>query len=179
MLIRTKKGVLKEIIYDQKQLYNYGINRLSSRDYSRHELLTKMKRLQPDLSMVNTALDKLEEQGYLSDKNRVRSLLNQFDSRESINKTKNRILQKGVNKYLIEDMIEEKQSLDAAWGQTQSYDEDELSKEVSNAQDLLVKKFRFYDIEKKDKMVRFLASKGYKYPDISKAVKSFSTLSND
>ena len=173
MLIRTKKGVLKEIIYDAKQLYNYGINRLSSRDYSRKELERKMKRLQPDITMITPVLDKLVEQGYLSDINRARSLLNQFDSRESINKTKGRIMKEGVSKELLEQLIEERQE---TFSEFHKDDEELIPEEVGNAADLLVKKYRIYNAEKKDKMVRFLASKGYKYADISKAIKQFSEI---
>lgn len=176
MLVRNKKGELKEIIYDEKQLYNYGINRLSSRDYGRQELVIKMKRLQPDLNMINTVLDKLERQGYLSDLNRARSLFNQFEGRESINKTKNRIIQKGISKDIIEQVIESKEELKLEQDKDKDYDEETLSQEINNACELLIKKYKHYDLLKKEKMVRFLASKGYKYNDISKSIKTFSEI---
>lgn len=174
MLIRNKKGEVKEIIYDERQLYNYGINRISSRDYGRQELVVKMKRLQPDLEMINKVLDKLQSQGYISDESRARSLFNQFDGKESINKTIQRILKIGISRDTIDDVVEQRREQQVALSPDDEFDEDKMSVEVENALELLGKKFRFYDFLKKDKMVRFLASKGYKYDSISKAIKHFS-----
>ena len=158
MLIRTKSGALKEIIYTEQQLYNYGINRISEREWARGELKLKMSRLQPDSAIVDRVLDKLESLGYLSDERRAKSMFNQFGSRESINKTKQRIAMKGVNKDTIQAVISEN---------FENHDETEL------ALNLLLKKFKSYDVELRDKMTRFLASKGFKYDTISKAISSF------
>ncbi len=105
MKIRTKKGEIKEIIYNEQQLYNYGLNRLSSRDYLRAELFTKMSNLQPEADMVNRVLNKLETLGYINDKRRIRSVFNSYKSKESSNKTKNRLIQKGATKDLIEEVL--------------------------------------------------------------------------
>lgn len=172
MLVKNKKGEIKEIIYDERQLYNYVINRISTRDYGRHELLTKMKRLQPDLDMINKVLDKVQDQGYISDSKRARSLFNQFEGKESVNKTTQRILKIGINKDTIEDVLEEMRSQKSVFSHQD--DDDEIPVETKNAAELLSKKFRSYDFEKKDKMVRFLVSKGYKYDTIKKALNYFS-----
>lgn len=161
MLIRTKKGTLKEVIYSEQQLYNYGINRVSEREWARKELQTKMQRLQPDLVIVNRVLDKLETQGYLSDARRAKSIFNQFSSRESIHKTKQRIAMKGVHKDTIQAIIDENS---------------EFLDETDNALALLSKKFKAYDPELRDKMTRHLASKGFKYDTISKAIGLFKEL---
>lgn len=164
------RATTKEIIYDEKKLYNYGINRLSVRDYGRNELARKMARFQQDVDMINKALDKLEEQGYLSDERRTISLLNQFSGRESINKTKNRIYQKGLSRDLVEEVIENR---------TVTLQDDEESPELITASELIEKKFKNFDHEKddlqktKEKMIRFLASKGFKYDDIKKAMSKF------
>lgn len=158
MLIRTKKGVLKEIIYNEQQLYNYGINRISEREWARKELQTKMRRLHPDLEIVNRVLDKLESQGYLSDARRAKSILNQFNSRESINKTKQRIAMKGVSKEVVQEVIDENfEGLD----------------EVATAVELLTRKFKEFNPELRDKMMRHLASKGFRFDSISKAIARF------
>lgn len=167
------RATTKEIIYDEKKLYNYGINRLSVRDYGRNELSKKMAKFQQDSDLINKALDKLEEQGYLSDERRTISLLNQFSGRESINKTKNRIYQKGLSKDLVQEVIENR---------TVELEEEQESPEQITASELIEKKFRNFDVEKddlkktKEKMVRFLASKGFKYDDIKKAMSKFFTM---
>lgn len=156
----------KKIVYDEKKLYNYGINRLSVREYARQELMTKMVRFQEDTEMVNKVLDKLVEQGYLSDERRTLSMLNQYAGRESIYKIKNRMQQKGLDKDFIQDIIEEKNS--------NSSEGEELV-----ATELLHKKFKSLDIVMKDKqknsekMIRFLASKGFKYDIIKKAMTAY------
>lgn len=163
----------KEIIYDERKLYNYGINRLSVRDYGRQELAKKMARFQQDSEMVNRALDKLEAQGYLSDERRTISLLNQFSGRESINKTKNRIYQKGLSKDLVQEIIEKRT--------VEPLEEDDSPEQIT-AIELIERKFKNFDIKNddlqktKEKMIRFLASKGFKYEDIKKAMSKFFSM---
>jgi SOS response regulatory protein OraA/RecX len=166
--------VKKEIIYDERKLYNYGINRLSVRDYGYNELCQKMSRYQHDIEMVHKVLDKLVSQGYLSDERRIRSMLIQYKSRESINKTKSRMLQSGFTKDQIEEVIDkiEEQNINIV-------DEDEFSEEIKKTIDLLIKKYKTFNKDNWDKMVRFLASKGFKYGDIIKGIKEFSILELD
>lgn len=169
MKIRTKKGEIKEIIYNEKQLYNYGLNRLSTREYLRAELFTKMSNLQPEAEMVNGVLDKLESLGYLNDKRRILSFFNSYQHRESPNKTKNRLIQKGATKELIQEImfdLEDNKS-------TLSYDYDS---ETDAALILLTRKFKIYNAENKDKMLRFLISRGYNYALCAKTLKIFNEV---
>lgn len=166
MLIRTKKGDLKEIIYNEKQLYNYGLNRLASREYGRKELQLKMVRLQPDLDMVNAVLDKLEKLGYLSEERRIKSILSSYSSSESISKTKQRILQKGMDKELLEQIIADK-------AEELIGEQTPIGLEIETAVNLLERKFRSFNSEDWNKMVSFLARKGYSYDKIKAAVEVF------
>lgn len=166
MKIRTKSGEIKEIIYNDKQLYNYGLNRLASRDYLRAELFTKMSNLQPDPDMVNAALDKLETLGYLNDTRKIRSFFNSYQHKESPNKTKNRLIQKGAPKDLIEDVLFEIENTQS----TITYDYDS---ETDAALILLTRKFKSYNPDNKDKMLRFLISRGYNYSLCAKTLKIF------
>ena len=165
MKIRTKKGEIKEIIYNEQQLYNYGLNRLSSRDYLRAELFTKMSNLQPEADMVNRVLNKLETLGYINDKRRIRSVFNSYKSKESSNKTKNRLIQKGATKDLIEEVLFE---IEDSSSQVYEYDA-----ETDAALILLDKKFKSYNPDNRDKMLRFLISKGYNYSLCSKVLRVF------
>lgn len=166
MKIRTKKGEIKEIIYNEQQLYNYGLNRLSSRDYLRNELFTKMSNLQPDPDMVNRALDKLQNLGYLNDKRKIRSFLNSYQSKESTTKTKNRLIQKGASKDLIDEVLFEinEESKNIQY---------EYDSQTDGALVLLERKFKYYQPDNKDKMLRFLISKGYNYTLCSKILRIF------
>lgn len=166
MKIRTRKGEIKEIIYNEQQLYNYGLNRLSSRDYLRAELLPKMLNLQPDTDMVNKVLDKLESLGYINDKRKIRSFFNSYKTKESSNKTKNRLIQKGASKDLLEEVMyeleEESQNI-----------EYEYDAQTDAALVLLSRKFKTYNPDNRDKMLRFLISKGYNYSLCGKVLKIF------
>lgn len=166
MKIRTKKGEIKEIIYNEQQLYNYGINRISSRDYLRAELFTKMSNLQPDSEMVNRVLDKLSSQGYIDDKRRIRAVFNSYSSKESSSKTKNRLIQKGASKDLIDEVLFELEDDNA----TKNF---EYDKETDAALILLDKKFKMYLHDNREKMLRFLISKGYNYSLCTKILKIF------
>lgn len=163
---KRKPYVKKEIIYDSRQLYNYGINRLSTRNYGRKELSLKMQRYQKDVAMVDAVLDKLEEQGYLSDERRIRSILSQYQHKESVNKTKIRLSQKGFTKDQIEEVLEQQIEIQDP--------NNEFTAEEEIILKLLETKFKFYNKDNWEKMVRFLAAKGYKYPVISKCIKVFS-----
>lgn len=171
MKIRTKKGEIKEIIYNEQQLYNYGINRISSRDYLRSELFTKMSNLQPDPEMVNRVLDKLTNQGYIDDKRRIRAVFNSYSSKESSSKTKNRLIQKGASKELIEEVLYELEEDNL----TKIF---EYDKETDAALILLDRKFRTYNHDNREKMLRFLISKGYNYSLCTKILKIFQEQSN-
>jgi len=171
MKIRTKKGEIKEIIYNEQQLYNYGINRISSRDYLRSELFTKMSNLQPDPEMVNRVLDKLTNQGYIDDKRRIRAVFNSYSSKESSSKTKNRLIQKGASKELIEEVLYELEEDNL----TKNF---EYDKETDAALILLDRKFRIYNHDNREKMLRFLISKGYNYSLCTKILKIFQEQSN-
>lgn len=171
MKIRTKKGEIKEIIYNEQQLYNYGINRISSRDYLRAELFTKMSNLQPDPEMVNRVLDKLTNQGYIDDKRRIRAVFNSYSSKESSSKTKNRLIQKGASKELIEEVLYELEEDNL----TKNF---EYDKETDAALILLDRKFRTYNHDNREKMLRFLISKGYNYSLCTKILKIFQEQSH-
>lgn len=166
MKIRTKKGEIKEIIYNEQQLYNYGINRISSRDYLRAELFTKMSNLQPDPDMVNRVLDKLTTQGCIDDKRRIRAVFNSYSSKESSSKTKNRLIQKGASKDLIEEVLYELEDDNS----TKNFEYDQ---ETDAALILLDRKFKIYNKDEREKMLRFLISKGYNYSLCTKILKIF------
>lgn len=162
MKIRKKDGSWKEIIYNEKQLLQYALNRLGEREFSRAELLTKMKRLQPDESMILPILDKMESMNYLSDERRAKNILSQYQHREGLSKLKQRLSAKGIKKDTIDLVLEEENIGDS-------------ESEISKALHALIKKFKAYDKEQNNKMYRFLISRGYSSQATSKALKKFSS----
>lgn len=163
----------KPIVYNEKQLYNYGINRLSVREYSRAELEKKMLNYgTPEL--VKNALDKLISQNYLSDIRRAKSIYSQYKEKESLSKVKRRMSEKGITKDTMEEFFEE-------LNEEKELSNIEIPTEIENATQLLLKKYKKIDpnleFDEKNKlkqsMIRFLASRGYNFGDIAKAIQAF------
>lgn len=171
----------KVITYDENKLYNYAINRLSVRDYGRQELFNKMKRFQDDETLINKILDKLESLKYLSDERRIISLLNQYERQESINKTKNRIIQLGISKDLLDNVLQEREenlNFSNNFNNDEVFNLTDNNPEVYKALQLLIKKYKIYNKDNWDKMLRYLISKGFKYDSTKKAIKIFSDEDN-
>lgn len=160
----------KTFDYNDKQLYNYGINRLAEREYLVAELRTKMLRMQPNVQQVDAALQKLIDAGLLSEDRAIQSYFYRYGQRESIHKTKQRLLQKGADKSLIEEYYEK-----AKQSQNQV---DDITGELPElkAYTVLTKRYSAYDINNHQKMVRFLASRGFKYDEISKAINQLKSV---
>lgn len=148
----------KEFNYTDKQLTRYGLNKLSQRDYTRSALKLKMLRLQKDETIVTTVLDYLERNGYLSDKRKASSILNQYANKEGLNKTRIRLKQKGVPDILITEMIE-------------NIKEDRDDEAI--ATNVVVKKYKVYNPEEYMKYSRFLLSRGFNFDVIKKALEKF------
>lgn len=163
----------KPIVYNEKQLYNYGINRLSVREYSRIELEKKMLNYgTPEL--VKNALDRLVAQNYLSDIRRAKSIYNQYHEKESVSKVKRRMGEKGITKDTMEEFFDE-------LAEEKTLSNIETTSEIENATQLLLKKYKKIDPDLdfdaknklKQSMIRFLASRGYNFGDIAKAIQAF------
>jgi regulatory protein len=161
MKIRKKDGTWKEIIYSEEQLYKYGLNRLSEREFGQQELSKKMLRLQPDSEVVMGVIEKLVEKGYLSDERRAKSLIRMFE-RDGIQKIERKLKEKGILQDVIEiEMLEVKER------RSDGTDESDTNK----AYDLLVKKFKDFKFEDYQKATRFLVSRGFSFDDIKRAIK--------
>lgn len=159
-IFKDRKGNI--IIYDNKKLYNYGINKLSKMEYTRKELFDKMNTLQSDVSIINDVLDRLESSNYLSTERKAKMIINQYINRESINKIKYRLKEKGVDIDLINLLFEDIEE-----------SENEEDSEEYKSYLLLIKKFKCYDKDKYNKYVSFLLSKGYSFDIIKKGLKLF------
>lgn len=150
--------------YTDVQLHNYGLNRLTEREYLVEELRTKMLRMQPDPLKVDTAIKKLIAIGVLSEDRAIQSYFSRYGNRESIHKIKQRLLQKSADKELVAKYYDEQKI------KQQQEQENEEGHVESEAYRLLLKKYKSYDIQSHQKMVRYLASRGCKYDEINKAI---------
>ncbi len=147
-------------IFDAPRLYSYAIWLLSRRDYSSAEMFKKMQKYQPDESMITSVIEKLVKSSYISEERVTINVIKSYSKRESSNKIRRRLIEKGIDKELINSSLEEELTSDS-------------EKEI--ALSLLVKKFKTYNPEIRQKYVSFLAGKGYGWDIISKATSMFKT----
>lgn len=169
MRIRKKDGTYKEIVYNEAQLYRYGINCLSEREWGRAELQKKMLRLQPETEIIHRVLDKLESQNYLSDERRVRMVITQFERREGARKIKQRLAEKGLPRELVDSVLEEKVR-DA---------EERGESENERAAEILLRKFKQYNADQYAKMARFLISRGFGGSAMKFAIQALKTKTEE
>lgn len=146
--------------YSPERLYNYAIWLISRKDYTVHELMTKMKKHQENINMCQAVIIKLQTQGYQSDDRVIRAIYNAYSHKEGETKLKQRMMLKGINKQLIQEFFD-------------TLEPSENNSVVDNIYQLLVKKYKTFCIEKQSKMISFLMSRGFEYSDIKKAVDIF------
>jgi regulatory protein len=155
---------VKQKIFAPDRLHTYGLWLLSRRDYTTFEITQKMKNYQPDEKIIQEAVDKLVNLGYVNDERRATNLVNAYIKKESTYKIKRRLSEKGVSKEIIEEVLQE------------NVDEDT---EFEMAKNMLIKKFKEYDPEKKQKYASYLAGRGYSWDVISKAVNYLKKKNDD
>jgi regulatory protein len=155
---------VKKKIFAPERLYSYGIWLLGRKDYTTFEMTQKMKNYQPDEKIIQETIDKLVSHGYINDERRATNIVNAYIKKESSYKIKRRLSEKGVSKDMIEDVIRD------------SVDE---GVEIEMASKMLIKKFKYFDKEKKQKYCAYLVGRGYSWDVISKAIDHLKKESTD
>lgn len=158
---KVKNFATEKKIFDQTRLYSYGIWLLSRRDYTIYDLSQKMKKYQPDDEIINNVINKIKNLGYLNDEKTAINIVKSKINKESAYKIKKTLLDKGIDKNIIENIISE------------SFLEDT---ELNAAIHLLDKKFKQYNKDLEKKYFNFLSSKGYKFDVILKSLTQFKNI---
>lgn len=149
--------------YDEKRLWSYCIWLLSRKDYTAYELTNKMKKHQPDIDVIEKVINKLKEYNYVNDERRATSIAKSYLNKEAPAKLKQRLSMKGVDRDLINTVIEETSSPEL---------------ELETAIKLLHRKFKFFDKENFSKYSSHLSSRGFSWHIISKAIDDFKSSSS-
>lgn len=153
--------------HEFKEAYNYCIFLLSKRDYSRYKIQQKLKSRKYSEENIKEVIQLLIDQNYLREEAYLRMRI----------KT---LLYKGVSNYYIKQKLSE-EKLTASDEQINSLrEENNISKEDS-LEYLLNKKLRGKEIPKefeakaklKNKILRFLISKGHSYQDANQALSDY------
>lgn len=154
---KPKKPEKSDAEVEFKEAYNYSIYLLSKRDYSNHKLTQKLKTRKYSKENIEKVIQKVTDQGYLREEAyttmRIKTLL-----------------YKGYANYFIKQKLAQEflEVDDARIDQLRG--ENHISKDES-INYLIDKKLRYKEIPKdkaeffklKDKVIRFLISKGHDY----------------
>lgn len=154
---KPKKPEKSDAEVECKEAYNYSIYLLSKRDYSNHKLTQKLKTRKYSKENIEKVIQKVTDQGYLREEAyttmRIKTLL-----------------YKGYANYFIKQKLAQEflEVDDARIDQLRG--ENHISKDES-INYLIDKKLRYKEIPKdkaeffklKDKVIRFLISKGHDY----------------
>lgn len=144
----------KEVITrGKKRLFHL----LSRKDYTEHELRTKLSKTHYDVISMDQVLAYFNELGYVDDRNFAKKMYNYYKKEKSLRWIEHKLQQKGIDRYLIKESLEEVQG-----------DEDNL-KAACNAAS---KKIRRKDLtfEEQNKVIQSLARRGFDYATAKSAV---------
>tara|TARA_B100001971_G_scaffold213155_1_gene245466 strand:+ start:43726 stop:44277 length:552 start_codon:yes stop_codon:yes gene_type:complete len=157
----------KDSEVEYKEAYNYSIYLLSKRDYSKYKLTKKFKSRKYSKETIERVLQKVIDQGYLREEAyttmRIKTLL-----------------YKGYSNYFItQKLMEEQLEVDEAWINSLR-EENHISTDES-INYLIDKKLRLKDIPQdkeqfyklRDKVIRFLVSKGHNYQSAKEALNEY------
>lgn len=116
---------------------------LSRRDYSRKEMLIKLKVKFREYEILEEVVEKLEKRGYINDLDYARSLIER--SHESKRKLEYQLSMKGIGREAIQE----------AFGETDHDEMEEIRKQLKKVAK-----------REKDKQIAYLMRKGFRYEDI-------------
>ncbi len=159
--IVDKKEVEEILLQSQaKQAFLKASDYLATRMHTRRELYTKLLAKGYNKAAINSALDKLQEYGYISDEQFAEQFVNQ-NNRLSRKQASIKLAQKGVNKEI------------SASATAAITDEDELNNAISLAQKYLRGKIPQQSTQK---LYAFLQRKGFESSTISAAIKAVTNV---
>lgn len=142
-----------------ERLLKYSIFLLSRRDYSEKELRTKFKEKEYTQVDSNKIIEYLKENKYQSDERFARAYINSKISKIGLSKLKSKLIyEKGVSSDIIDEVTSE-----------MDFDETE------NILRIIKTKYKNKDLKdqkERSKAFRYLASKGFSFDDINKAIKA-------
>ncbi|GLI57458.1 hypothetical protein PM10SUCC1_29720 [Propionigenium maris DSM 9537] len=121
---------------------------LSRRDYSRKEMLGKLRMKFREYGIVEEVVEKLVDRGYINDLDYARALIER--SRESRRKLEYQLSMKGIGREVIAE----------AFGEADHDERDELRKQLKKVAK-----------REKDKQIAYLMRKGFRYEDIREVMR--------
>lgn len=148
----------------ERRAYNYAVSLLSRRDHTRKELRDKLA-LKDHGQFAENVLDKLTEQGFLSDERFARMYIRELVNLKGYGKRRieQELFRKGVDRELVREVLSETEIPEG------------------RLNELINKKYlRYLDTEKgRQKTVNALMRLGYSYGEIKEALREISENDDD
>lgn len=142
---------------ETSKAYNYALNLISIRDYSSKEITDKLKLKNYSLKAINIVLEKLNYYGFINDFEYTKKYIKYYSDVKKYSKKKitTKLYEKGI-KLSNHSGLEFDESL-----------------EYENLKELAIKKFKLIQNKdnKKQRLYRYLISKGYENDMIIKVIK--------
>ena len=136
----------------EKELWNKAIQYLSRREYSRMELFAKLGKQSPEA--VDSVLDSLEKEGYLSDRRFTESFIRMRAAQgHGLNRVRFDLKKKGVDTGLISEVLDE---LEMDWYELAT---DVYGRKYSQPLDKS-------DYKERLKRMRFMSQRGFSMDEI-------------
>ncbi|MFY0676377.1 MAG: regulatory protein RecX [Neptuniibacter sp.] len=136
----------------EKELWNKALQYLSRREYSRMELFAKLGKQSPEA--VDSVLDSLEKEGYLSDRRFTESFIRMRAAQgHGLNRVRFDLKKKGVDIGLISEVLDE---LEMDWYELAT---DVYRRKYSQPLDKS-------DYKERSKRMRFMSQRGFSMDEI-------------
>lgn len=154
----TREEIYSETLY--KRALNRVLFLLQSKDYTYHELESKLYQGKYPAEIIKNALDEVQSYGYINDENYARRYVECYLERKSLGKIKQELLKRGISREILDTALEAGRELQA---------EAEENIEQSQIRRLLEKRHfdaQSADRKEVDRNYAFLMRRGYSSTDI-------------
>lgn len=147
------------LLKTNSDIWQCSLHIIARRSHSEHELQQKLHYKNYSFDDIKLVMDRLREYGYINDVKLAKNLFNKYlqADKYSLKQIVNKLKQRGLADSIINDTAN-------------SYD---YSEEWQSALKIVRNRFKLADTITKEKIYRFLATKGYSSASITKALHHF------
>ncbi len=142
---------------EQNLAFNKAFNYMNTALKTSKQMRDYLKKKGYDESTVDNVIAKLKEYNYINDRTFAEAYVNSYKSKYGKNMLKTKLIEKGVGKNIIDEVLEDYESSNAVIDKL-------LAKKIGKNQ--LTHEFV-------TKCIRFLSSRGFSYDEINSAIRRY------
>lgn len=141
---------------DETKCQDYANSLVCARMYTKIELHRKLKVKKFSDEVINTVISRLSEYGYVDDKTYAQTYIEETKHKYGVFKIRQKLFEKGVPEIIITECLQDLDNIDTAIKH--------LKLKLRN---------KSVDSEEKQKLLRFLAQKGFAYDEAHEAIRRY------